>query len=247
MILSRTAALAEPILSEKQQRDLIIRWQSSADPQALDRITRSFYRVFYHIASYYTDNPAHLEELAQEGVFGIRVALDKYDFSFNTKFSTFFRQYVQNAIAAEVARVTGTLSMPARVMLDAKAGRITPDARPQAFAAIGSPLSFDLPSGDAGLSLSETFADSGPSPEDVAVQESQQAFYRRLVEDSLSVLDAREREIVRRRHLVDPPDTLDMIGRDVGVTRERVRQIEAASMKKVRKHLTRTLSGESLF
>lgn len=249
MILSRTAALAEPILSDKQQRELITRWQSAADPDAFDRLVRSFYRVFYHIASYYTHNPAHLEELAQEGVFGMRVALDRYDFSFNTKFSTFFRQFVQNAIAGEVARVTGTLSMPARVMLDARAGRITPEIRPQAFAAIGSPLSFDIPAGDeTGLSLSETYADAAPSPEDVAIQESEQTYYRRLVAGSLSILDDREREVVRRRHLIDPPDTLETIGNDIGVTRERVRQIEATSIKKIRTHLERVLSGsESIF
>jgi RNA polymerase sigma-32 factor len=62
------------------------------------------------------------------------------------------------------------------------------------------------------------------------------------------MLDERERVIVRRRHLVDPPDTLDMIGKDIGVTRERVRQIEAASMKKIRKHLTKKVGGgASLF
>ncbi|WP_327210869.1 sigma-70 family RNA polymerase sigma factor [Rhizobium leguminosarum] len=249
MILSRTAALAEPILSKVQQRDLISRWQAVNDPVALEKMTRAFYRVSYHIASYYTKNPAHQEELAQEGTFGIRVALDKYDFSFNTKFSTFSRQYVQNAIAAEVSRVTGTLSMPSRVMLDARAGRTTPESRPQAFAAIGTPVSFDLPlGGDTGLPLSETFADAAPNPEDIAISESQQGYFRSLVAESLAILDERERAIVRRRHLIDPPDTLDMIGRDVGVTRERVRQIEAASMRKIRKHLTKKLGGgESLF
>lgn len=249
MILSRSAALAEPILSKQEQRDLISRWQASRDPEALDRMTRAFYRVCYHIASYFTKNPDHLAELAQEGTFGIRDALDKFDFSYNTKFSTFSRQYIQNAVAAEVSRVTGTLTMPSRVMLDARAGRIAPEARPEAFAAIAHPLSFDLPSGgDTGLPLSETFADPAPTPEDIAHASSQQDHFKRLVEDALSILDERERAVVRRRHFVDPPDTLEVIGNDIGVTRERVRQIEAACMKKIKAHLVRTTGGaESIF
>lgn len=91
------------------------------------------------------------------------------------------------------------------------------------------------------------FADSAPTPEENAARLSQEAFFRKLIRSSLEVLTPREREIVERRHLRDPGDTLEEIGRDLGVTRERVRQLEGASMTKLRRHVSRIAGRGCLF
>lgn len=249
MILSRTSALAEPILSRESERKLIEAWQSASDRNALDRITRAYARVCYNIASYYTSNPEHLKELAQEGTFGIRRALDEYDFSYGTKFSTFSRRYIQNAIAEQVSTVASDISIPSRVFLDARAGRITHARNPSAFAAITPSMSFDAPlSATTGLSVAEVFPDSGPTPAEIVEKSSQENYFRLIISSALSTLEDRERLIMTRRHLIDPTDTLEEIGRDIGVTRERVRQLEAACIVKIHKYITRLHgSGANLF
>lgn len=246
MILSRTAALAEPILTRDNERKLIEAWQSVGDEHALDRITRAYSRVCYNVASYYTNNPEHLKDLAQEGTFGIRRALDEYDFSYGTKFSTFSRRYIQNAIADKVSTVASDISIPSRVFLDARAGRITAARNPSAFAAIATPVSFDAPLAAAeGMFVSEVFADSGPTPAEIVEKSSQEEFFKKIIASALSSLDERERQIMTRRHLIDPTDTLEEIGRDIGVTRERIRQLEVAAMIKIRKHMQKHAGGKA--
>jgi RNA polymerase sigma-32 factor len=202
-------------------------------------------RVCFNIASYYTQNPEHIKDLAQEGVFGIGRAMDEYDPSYGTRFSTFVRRYIQNSVADKVSVTSTDVTIPSRVLLDARAGRSTQETNPAAFAVIASAILFDAP-GD-GLAVTETFPDAGPTPEENVARGSQDDFFRRLVASSLQILPERERDIIVRRHLVEPGDTLEDIGRDLGLTRERVRQLESASMAKIRRHIGRIAGRDQLF
>lgn len=247
MVLSRTTALAQPILPRDEERRLIAEWKDSHSPSALERITRAYMRVSFNIASYYSSNPEHIRDLAQEGVFGIRRALDEYDAAYGTLFSTFVRRYIQNSIAEKVSAVSTDVTIPSRVLLDARAGRTTKAASPAAFAVLASPLLFDAPLSPDGTAVSEMFPDPAPTPEENVSKLSQEAYFRRLVQSSLEVLTPRERQIIQRRHLLDPGDTLEEIGRDLGVTRERVRQLEVASMLKIKRHVSRISGKGRLF
>src|SRR5690606_1355686 len=103
-------------------------------------ITLAYMRVSFNIASYYSSNSEHIRDLAQEGVFGIRRALDEYDASYGTLFSTFVRRYIQNSIADKVSAVSTDVTIPSRVLLDARAGRTTKAVAPAAFAVLKSPV-----------------------------------------------------------------------------------------------------------
>jgi RNA polymerase sigma factor (sigma-70 family) len=243
LTLSRATALAQPILRREEERKLIALWQSRRPPEALERITLAYMRVCFNIASYYTSNPEHLKDLSQEGVFGIHRALDEFDSSYGTRFSTFVRRYIQNAIADKVSATSTDITIPSRVLLDARSGRTTANENPAAHAVIAPSVMFDAPNSD-GLPVMEIFPDAAPNPEENAAKSSQEDYFKKLVSSALGELSARERDIVVRRHLTDPPDTLEEIGRDLGVTRERVRQLEAASMAKIGRHVAR-LSGKA--
>jgi RNA polymerase sigma factor, sigma-70 family len=246
LVLSRTTALAQPILSRDEERRLIAAWKSGRAAESLERITLAYMRVCFNIASYYTSNPEHLKDLAQEGVFGIRKALDEYDPSYGTLFSTFVRRYIQNAVADKVGVVSTDVSIPSRVLLDARAGRTTPESSPAAFSVLAPQKLFDSSPSGGGPRMSEMFPDSAPTPEDIAARSSEEDHFRRLVASSLRILPEREQAIMVRRHLSDPGETLEEIGRELGITRERVRQLEGAAMEKMRRHVAR-IAGRRLF
>ncbi|MNU40305.1 RNA polymerase principal sigma factor HrdA [compost metagenome] len=247
MTLSRTTALAQPILPRAEERRLIASWKDSRSPEALERITLAYMRVCFNIASYYSSNPEHVKDLAQEGVFGIHRALDEYDASYGTLFSTFVRRYIQNSVADKVSATSTDVTIPSRVLLDARAGRTNAENSPAAFAVIAPSVLFDAPNTGDGLPVAETFADSAPSPEENAAKSSQEDYFKRLIASALQILPSRERDIIVRRHLTDPGETLEEIGRDLGITRERVRQLEAASMTKIRRHVGRLAGRDRLF
>lgn len=247
MTLSRSTALAQPILPRTEERRLIDAWKSSRSPEALERITLAYMRVCFNIASYYSSNPEHVKDLAQEGVFGIHRALDEYDSSYGTRFSTFVRRYIQNSVADKVSATSTDVTIPSRVLLDARAGRSNAESSPAAFAVIAPAVLFDAPNIGDGLSVAETFPDAGPSPEDNVARSSQEEYFKRLIASALQILPSRERDIIVRRHLTDPGETLEDIGRDLGITRERVRQLEAASMTKIRRHIGRLAGRDRLF
>lgn len=247
MVFTRSIALAQPILKRDEERRLIAAWKSAACPDAFERMTLAYMRVCFNVASYYSSNPEHVRDLAQEGVFGIRRALDEYDPSYGTLFSTFVRRYIKNAIADKVSAVSTDVSIPSRVLLDARAGRITRDGAPAAFAVLTAPMLLDAPAHPDSGSVADLFPDTSPSPEELVSRVSDESYYRKLVKASLVGLSSREREIVSRRHLTDPADTLEQIGRDLGITRERVRQLEVASMAKIRRYVSRVVDKNNLF
>jgi RNA polymerase sigma factor, sigma-70 family len=246
LILSRSTALAFPILPRNEERRLVDAWKTDRAPESLEKITLAYMRVCFNIASYYTSNTEHQRDLAQEGVFGIKRALDEYDPSYGTLFSTFVRRYIQNAIAEKVSVTTTDVSIPSRVLLDARAGRTSPETNPSAHSVIAPSVLLDAPIQSDGVAVSELFPDSGPTPEENAAKLSEDDYFHQLIQSALHMLPQREREIIVRRHLSDPGETLEEIGRDLGITRERVRQLESASMTKIRRHIDR-LVDQDLF
>ena len=99
----------------------------------------------------------------------------------------------------------------------------------------GRDRSLNVPvAADGGLELIETLRDESPTPEDRYGDAEEAARRRELIDRTLETLSDREREIVSRRWLCEVPDTLEVLGAEFGVSRERVRQIEAGALAKLR-------------
>ncbi len=90
---------------------------------------------------------------------------------------------------------------------------------------------------DDGRSLVEILPDHSPDPEENFSEEEFESFRRQKLYEALECLDEREKLIIQRRRLIEDPDTLSEIGKDLGITRERVRQLEARAIKKLREYL----------
>lgn len=106
---------------------------------------------------------------------------------------------------------------------------------------MGGDASLDAPAanaeGEDGASGLDRLRDHGPDPFEIAASSSREDLHREVMASALSLLNDRERDIVLSRHFVDDAMTLEELGERYGVTRERIRQIEAKAMKKIEHHV----------
>jgi len=233
------------MLAPGEEARLIAAWQRDRDEGARDRIVRAYARLCYGVAARYASNPDRMEDLAQEGMFGLMRAIDLYDPSRGTRFSTYGRMWIRSFVSNAVARVSTVVDVPARTFLSIRSGRV--EAGMEAAVAASSPhVSLDASSKDGEFDLVERLASPERNPEEVMDAISTREYHARLVGASLSRLTERERAIVVRRSLSAVPETLEEIAAGLGLTRERVRQIEAGAHAKMRRELERRAGGGAI-
>ncbi len=206
----------------------------------------------------FTD-PMPMEDLVAEGNIGLLRAVKKYEWRRGYRFSTYAVWWIRQAITRAIANQAHTIRVPVHVgealarrskaitflsntlgrepttaELVAVLGQDVATAGPD-LKAVQSPLSLDrLMKDDGDEQLGDILPDtSAPTPEERAVGRVATEEIRRVLND---VLTEREREVLHRRFGLDgaSPARLDEIGRRLGVTRERVRQIEGEALRKLR-------------
>ncbi|MFT3775870.1 MAG: RNA polymerase sigma factor RpoD/SigA [Minicystis sp.] len=214
-------------------------------------------RLAVSIARQFQRYDVPLVDLAQEGNLGLIRAADRFDYRRGHRFSTYAAWWIKQAIRRAVLRQGKGLRMPAHLAearsrvartrreLIGKLGRDpsieevaeqsgVPLERVRVLAELAmDPLSLDAPVGEDGdTSFGELVAGSEPMADETLAK-------RRLVEQTRELLESltpREREVLERRYgLHDRDDeTLEEIGRSCSLTRERIRQIEAQALEKLR-------------
>lgn len=238
MVLTRGAALRQPILAPDVELQLIRAWKDHRDEKALEAISRAYARLCYRIASQYTNDDDRLQDLAQEGSFGVRKAVEKYDPDKGTRFSTYSRLWIQNFVANAAATVLNDITVPARAYIDAKMGRLEPGRNDCAVVASKAFVMLDAPVGDENMtSQMDLYVRDEETPESILAAEDNETSMREVIAKAMRALSDREREVIRRRKLHEVPDTLEEISEDFGVTRERIRQIESIAMEKMKASL----------
>ena len=245
-MLDRAAAMRQQMLSVQEEAELLLKWRDHRDISARDRIVHTHMRICYGLAARWTQNEAHMNDLAQEGVFGLIHAMDKFDPSRGIRFGTYARWWVKTAIESELSKVVLSVDMPSRVYRRAKGAEPqagNPDVVPwEARVVARGEVPLDAPMGDSGEdTLMDMLSDHRPNPEDTSIETDRIGSVKRAVEEALTcALTPREAAILRRRDLAERPETLEAIAASMNISRERVRQIQNSGLSKLKKHMIST-------
>jgi len=255
-------AVATPLLTPDQEVQLAKRIQAG-DDSAREHMIKANLRLVVKIAREYEDFGLPLLDLINEGNIGLMRAVERFDPTKGAKLSTYAAWWIKQSIKRALSNQSKSIRLPIHVVqelarmkkaearLEAELGRLPTDAelaaelacevedikRWKEAAAIGA-TSLDAPLGsDADSSrVADVIADDNAVMPWSGVQEETDA---ELVRELVMTLNGREQMILRRRFALDggEPETLENIGADFGLTRERIRQLEAAALKKLRDRL----------
>src|SRR5438477_1890523 len=244
-----------PLLTAAEEVELAKRIERG-DPAAKERMINCNLRLVVSIAKRYQTQGITLGDLVQEGVIGLIRATEKFDWRKGFKFSTYATWWIRQAVQRGVANKARTIRIPVHIVereqkirraereLVATLGRMPSDEEvskhsklplvqvKEVRAAARAVASTDAPIGaDGDPSLGDLFAAQGPSTEDEADATLRDDAVRRAV----AKLPDRQRDVIALRFglVGDGPTSLEQIGKQLGLTRERVRQIEAEALRRL--------------
>ena len=245
-----------PLLTKEEEIELA-KLIERGDEQAKERMINSNLRLVVSIAKRYQGHGLSLLDLIQEGIIGLIRAVEKFDWRRGFKFSTYATWWIRQAVQRGVANKSRTIRLPVHIadreqkmaraerLLAPKLGRQPTEEEiakqsklplkqvREVRHAARAITSLDKPLGaDNEGRFGDLFASEGAEPEEELTVSLEEDVLRRAV----AQLPEREREVVKRRYGLNGernPASLATIGRELGLTRERVRQIEASALEQL--------------
>ncbi len=254
-----------PLLDREAEHEIALK-AAAGDLDAIQALVRANLRFVVAIALSYRRYGIRVSELIAEGNLGLMIAARKFDPHRGTRFVTYAGYWVRALILELIVRsstMVGAGSGPLRSKLffrlrreRARVGNLsldpsertamlaerfetTPEKMEDMLRRLDArDVSLDAPvMADSAVAMVETLEDDGESPETHAATFESEGRVRSRLASALSRLDRRERYIVEQRYMGEEEVSLAEIGRELGVSRERARQLEARAKQKLREQL----------
>ncbi len=256
-------AMASEMLDADTEQMLAKAWRDARDEAALHRLIIAYTRLAISVAARFRRYGFPLDDLIQQGNLGLMRAAEKYDPDNGARFSTYAAWWIRASMQEYVMRnwsVVRTATNASqkklffhlrKTLIKLENGEIRQENLSQSIAReldvpeeqveimlgrmSGQDLSLNTPQSDGedGRDWLDTIEDGSVATETRVLNDLEAQRRRRLLYTAVQKLPERERQIIAERHLNEEPRTLAEIGKDLGISKERVRQLEERAMARI--------------
>ena len=265
-----------PMLEREEEYMLAKNWRNRGDIKSAEKLVTSHLRLVAKIAMGYRGYGLPIGEMISEGNVGLMQAVKKFDPEKGFRLATYAMWWIKAGIQEYILRSwslvkMGTTTAQKKLFFNLKklknkiAPRSDGDLKDEHVTEIanrldvkkdevismnrrlsGQELSLNAPVGEDGDEWQDWLADKSMDQELSFAHNEEMKQRKDLLENSLEILNQREREILNYRRLVDQPVTLEQLSRKYKISRERIRQIENKAFEKIQKHMLNAAKSKNL-